>query len=74
MRDLILLKRAEEPPLTFFSHNDEIPDSVSAFRIGMLFAFTDAIEEALAELDRNAGIGSTVTMLAAKLRNAQKER
>ena len=38
------------------------------------FAFTDAIEEALAELDRNAGIGSTVTMLAAKLRNAQKER
>lgn len=74
LRDLILLKRAEAPPLTFFSSKDEIKDPVAALRIGMLFAFTDAVEGALTELERNAGIGSTVTMLAAKLRNAQKER
>lgn len=74
MRDLILLKRAEAPPLSFFPKAQDIPESIMSLRIGMLFAFTDAIEEAVAELERNAGIQSTVTMLTAKLRNAQKER
>ena len=74
LRDLILLKRAEEPPLTFFPHKEQIPEALSAFRIGMLFAFSDAIEEAVTELERNAGVASTLTMLAARLRNAQKER
>lgn len=74
LRDLILLKRAEAPPLSFFASPEEIPEPISALRIGMLFAFADATEEAIIELERNAGIQSTVTMLAAKLRNAQKER
>ncbi|MBE6656398.1 MAG: hypothetical protein E7609_06000 [Ruminococcaceae bacterium] len=72
--DLILLKRAERPPLSFFPSAEELPESIAALRIHMLFAFTDAIEEAVEQLDRNAGLQSTVTMLAAKLRNAQKER
>ena len=74
LRDLILLKRAEDPPLSFFPKSEDIPEPLTHLRIGMLFAFTDAIEYAIAELERNAGMQSTITMLAAKLRNAQKER
>ena len=72
--DLIVAMRAEEPPFTFFPSKDAIPDQLTAFRITTLFAFHDAIEETLAELDRNANLQMTVTMLTARLRNAQKER
>ena len=74
LRDLILLKRAEHPPLSFFPVTEKIPDSIAAIRISTLLAFTNAIEGAVAELERNANIQSTVTMLAANLRDAQKER
>ena len=74
LRDLILRTRAEEPPFSFFPSADSIPEALSAMRISTLFAFNDAIEETVAELDRNANLQMTVTMLTARLRNAQKER
>lgn len=72
--DLILSMRAEEPPFTFFPSKEAIPESLNTLRISTLFAFNDAIEETLSELDRNANLQMTVTMFTARLRNAQKER
>ena len=72
--DLILHTRAEEPPFSFFPSASSIPEALTAMRISTLFAFHDALEETLEELDRNANIQMTVTMLTARLRNAQKER
>ena len=72
--DLILHTRAEEPPFSFFPSSRSIPEHLTAMRISTLFAFHDAIETTIEELDRNANIQMTVTMLTARLRNAQKER
>ena len=72
--DLILSMRAEEPPFSFFPSREAIPEALNTMRIATLFAFHDAIEETAVELDRNANLQTTVTMLSARLRNAQKER
>lgn len=74
IRDLILLKRAEAPQLCFFTKKESISEEFAAFRIGVLFAFADAIEETISELEKNANIQASVTALAARLRNIQKER
>lgn len=74
LRDLILLKRAETPPLSFFTAPNTVPEPLSALRIGVLFAFTDAVERTLRELERNANVQASLTALAAALRNAKKER
>ena len=62
--DLVLLKRAEAPPLAFFPKADAIPDELLAFRIDTLFLFTDAVERGIAELERNANVTTTKTALA----------
>lgn len=74
VRDLILLKHAEDPPLTFFPTHAEIPERFNAFRAGTLFAYADTILQATDELARNANVSTTVTALALRLRNAQKVR
>lgn len=74
LTDLILCKRAETPPLSFFPTKESIPEGPASLRIGVLFAFTDAVAHTITELERNANISASVTALAACLRNAQKER
>jgi len=74
IRDLILLKRAENPPLCFFPSFDAIPEALSALRIGTLFAFIDATRDTVSELEKNANIQATLTAFAARMRNIQKVR
>lgn len=72
--DLILLKRAENPPLSFFPSAEAVPEPLSSLRIGVLFAFVDAAERTLGELERNANVQASLAALASNLRNAKKER
>lgn len=74
VRDLILLQRASDPPLAFFPSREAIPEHLTGFRSRALFAFADTLAAATEELARNANVSTTLTALALRLRNAQKER
>lgn len=74
LRDLILLQCADDPPLVFFSSKESVPESLGALRLGVLYAFSDAIEATLREMERNANVQTALTLLTSNLRYAQKER
>ena len=74
VRDLILLQRASDPPLAFFPSREAVPEHLTSFRSRALFAFADVLSTATEELARNANVSTTLTALALRLRNAQKER
>ena len=74
LRDLILLQCAEHPPLVFFPAAESVPEQASALRLGALYAFSDALEQAIEDLERNANVQTVLAVLASHLRYAQKER
>ena len=69
VRDLILLKKDENTHLTFFLDKDECEALLASFRADKLFHISDAINQAVERLDRNANAGTVLSMLKATLRS-----
>jgi len=66
LRDLILLKRDENAPLCFYGSREDAIAQSESIGLRTLFAASDAIGEALADLARNAN----VSVVSASLTNA----
>ncbi len=55
-RDLILLKKSDDAPLSFFADRGEATELCDRVSIAFLYQLGDAVRQALDELARNAGI------------------
>ncbi len=69
VRDLILRKKDEASPLCFFTDSAACEPLLTSFRTDKLFSVSDALNEALEKLDKNANTGTVLSLLKAKLRS-----
>ncbi len=66
--DLILLKRDPDAPLSYYCNRETAADTAAHMGIATLFAVLDAIDAALADLDRNANLTTVVTSLFSQMK------
>ncbi len=64
VRDLILLKKSDTPPLCFYSNINEAIELCDRVSMSFLFELQEAIFEALEELQRNANVRLTLIKMA----------
>lgn len=69
VRDLILRKKDETAPLCFFTDSAACESLLSSFRTDKLFSISDALDEAIEKLDKNANTGTVLSLLKADLRS-----
>lgn len=74
LRDLILLKRADHPPMTFFPSPEAVPSALCDLSLTALLAVVGATEGALDEIEKNANVTTVQALLGSRLREAQKVR
>ncbi len=70
VRDLIVLKRDEAAPLSFFGSRQEAQQRSEKSSLRTLYAMYDALQEAIKQLLQNANINVVKTALADALRQA----
>lgn len=64
VRDLLLLKQSEHPPLCFFADREEAATLAYGFTTPELLTLCDQISEAISALQMNANVRLTLTALA----------
>lgn len=69
IRDLIVLKKYENAPLCFYTDREDAIELSSLKSATFLFKLTDAFDEAMTALEKNANIKLTVAALSAKISN-----
>ncbi|MBQ9736135.1 MAG: hypothetical protein IJV96_05070 [Clostridia bacterium] len=74
LRDLVLLKRTDDPPMTFFPSPDAVPSTMRDISLVALLAVVKATEEALEEIEKNANVTTVQALFGSRLREAQKVR
>ena len=67
IRDLIVLKKHENAPLCFYTDREDAIELSSLKSASFLFKLTEALEEAIVALEKNANVKLTVTVLSAKI-------
>ena len=70
VRDLILLKRDENAPLSFFGDRTAACERCEILSLRSLFAIYDAVQTAIDQLNKNANIGVVTASLSDELRAA----
>lgn len=70
LRDLILLKRDSDVPLSYFGNRAAAQERSEALSLRSLFSIYDATQAAILQLNQNANIGVVIASLADALRAA----
>ena len=69
IRDLIVLKKYEDAPLCFYIDREDAIELSSLKSASFLFKLTEAFEDAITALEKNANVKLTVTALTSKISN-----
>ncbi len=63
-RDLVVMKKCEDPPLCFFTNAEEAAELSFKFKTSVLLSIIDAADKAKSRLDANANVRLTLYTLA----------
>ncbi len=72
VRDLVAVKKAEEPPLLYYADLEAAAAASKSFSAGRLSHFYDAILCAIADLESNANVNSLLLSLFGEMKNGRK--